>query len=575
MTQKLELVMPKSQLSLFLKLASNNRKLIGLSKNILNGNSLISDNGVDHRAFDWNQKFPNIFYDPKLKEQEKELKLNQEIQDGFDIVIGNPPYIRQELFKEIKPYLKTKFDCYNSIADLYVYFVEKGISLLKENGVLSFILPNKFMKTGYGKEIRSYLKDNTKLKTIYDFDDYPVFVDATTYPIIMILEKSKDLTNYEFLSSTLKNNDTKIPILELIKNEHSISSNVITSTPWQLSDSETSKIMEKINENTISLDNFVSEKIFYGMKTGRNNIFIINEDEKSNLIKEESAKDIIKKVVTGKEVKRYRIDFDEKYVLFLPWNYDLEHSQSIKEYLLKHRSELEKRAEVKSSRHNWWALTRYGSENSHLLSEPKIVYPCISQKSNFCLDESGELFLTNNNFFISSSSKSLLAVLNSDLISFFLKQKCPSLRGGYHDFRREFVKQTPIHNSILTNDKILAEYASKILEYNKEYLKEEESFWSRINSNFEPTKINQKMNSFTELNFHEFEEELKKYSSKYPNDPDKQEIWEKYFDKKKSKFLDLKNKIEIIDKEINDLVYKIYGISTGQQSFIKNYLNSF
>jgi len=114
-----------------------------------------------------------------------------EYKGGFDVVIGNPPYVRQELFKEIKPYLEKNYKCYNSVADLYTYFIEKGINLMNPNGLFSFILPNKFLKASYGKNIRKVMKEDANLELLFDFDDYPVFVDATTYPIIYVLNKRK------------------------------------------------------------------------------------------------------------------------------------------------------------------------------------------------------------------------------------------------------------------------------------------------------------------------------------------------------------------------------------------------
>ncbi|MBN4085400.1 Eco57I restriction-modification methylase domain-containing protein, partial [Flavobacteriaceae bacterium AH-315-B10] len=124
-----------------------------------------------------------------------ETAMQPEYNGGFDVVIGNPPYVRQELFKDIKPYLEKNYNCYNSVADLYTYFIEKGINLINENGLFSFILPNKFLKATYGKNIRKVIKENANLELLVDFDDYPVFDDATTYPIIYVLNKKKNYKN--------------------------------------------------------------------------------------------------------------------------------------------------------------------------------------------------------------------------------------------------------------------------------------------------------------------------------------------------------------------------------------------
>ena len=165
-----------AKLSLWLNTAESNRKLTSLNKNIKCGNSLIDDPTVaGDKAFNWRNQFPKVFE-----------------KGGFNVVIGNPPYVRQELFKEIKPYLEKAYECFNSVADLYTYFVEKGIDLLSEKGKFSFILPNKFLKSNYGKEIRKVIKEKTNIELLFDFDDFPVFESATTYPIIFVLNKKRD-----------------------------------------------------------------------------------------------------------------------------------------------------------------------------------------------------------------------------------------------------------------------------------------------------------------------------------------------------------------------------------------------
>lgn len=176
-----------AKLSLWLRTAQPRRKLNSLNNNIKCGNSLIDSKAVaGDKAFHWETEFPEVF-----------------AAGGFDVVIGNPPYVRQELFKEIKPYLKTNYKCYNSVADLYTYFIEKGIDLMYKSGKFSFILPNKFLKASYGKEIRNVILNRTQIDLLFDFDDYPVFQDATTYPIIYVLDKEIDNSRKDFIYSAI------------------------------------------------------------------------------------------------------------------------------------------------------------------------------------------------------------------------------------------------------------------------------------------------------------------------------------------------------------------------------------
>ena len=176
-----------AKLSLWLRTVESGRKLNRLADKIKVGNSLIDDKSVAEDAFVWEEEFPEVFPSrhPELDSGSRE--------DGFDVVIGNPPYVRQELLStEDKAFFKTHYETYHGTADLYVFFVEKGYSLLKPDGLFSYIFPNKWMRANYGKPLRQWLGDK-KIEEIIDFGDLPVFEEATTYPIIMRMRKSSDV----------------------------------------------------------------------------------------------------------------------------------------------------------------------------------------------------------------------------------------------------------------------------------------------------------------------------------------------------------------------------------------------
>ena len=536
-----------TRLSLFLKLASSEKKLIGLSKHIKVGNSLIDDKSIDNKAFSWEEEFPEI--------------LNTLIEDnGFDIIVGNPPYVRQEQFKEIKPYLQQKFKSYNSIADLYVYFVEKGITLLTQKGFMSFIIPNKFLKTEYGLNLRTFLKNSAMISKIYDFDDYPVFEDATTYPMIIVLKKEG---RSPMLYSKLLNRKSSNPLSDMKYIEQTISQDGLGSSSWIFVDKNTDSIVRKMESAGTKLKRFVDNKIFRGVSTGKNDVFIVSRDVYDELTKDVNARSVLKKIVTGSEVKRYRINFQEKYLLFIPWDYNIDSSQRIKNYLVRNKNELEKRPEVKEEKFNWWCLSRYGSKNAKYLSESKIIYPRITNKSNFYLDQTGEMYLSDNNFFISTDSKSLLAILNSSLIFFYLRQICPTLQGGFYDFRRPYVEKIPIHNNIEEFDSALSENAEMLLSLNRTKIEEESMFWNMVFRRFNIDKINKKLEDAFDLSFNEFLEEIQKLS-KIKLSLDEQEEWNKYFEKRKNLAVNLKNNISNLDKKINLLVYRMYGLTNDE-----------
>jgi len=535
-----------TELALFLKIARKNKKLIDLSKNIKQGNSLVSDERVDKRAFNWGEEF-------------KEILDN----DGFDIVIGNPPYVRQEQFVEIKPYLKKNYDSYNSLADLYVYFIEKGIKLNKINGSFSFIIPNKFLRATYGKEVRNFIKSNMAIRKIFNFNDYPVFEEAATYPMIFVLDNKQKKDS--FIYSEIDRNIFKEPISQLEENKYSVDYNSLNDAQWNFVNKDINNILNKIKTNSISLKDICDNKIFRGVSTGKNEVFIIDEETKHNLLDVDN-KQYIRKIVTGKEVKRYSLSFEKKYLLFIPWGYKLKTSEKIKTYLKDHKSLLEGRPEVKEGRFNWWCLSRYGSKNSDYLFKPKIIYPRINNTCNFYLDKSGEMSLSDNNFFISSDSLDLLAILNSNLIFFYLKQICSTLQGGYLDFRRPYIETIPINKNYKKYN--LSEKADSMLNLNKKLYNKKNKFFNRINKSFGLKKLNKKLDSFYKLEFNDFIKRIEKLSKKKLLLKEQDE-WEDYFNEYKKELLQLTEEISQTDRKINEVVYDLYEIKDKEKEIIE------
>lgn len=161
------------RLSLWIKTASRGKALTSLDHTIRAGNSIVAEPSIHPRAFDWQAAFPQVF-----------------AAGGFDVVVGNPPYVRQELLGAIKPYLEEHYAAYHGMADLYVYFYELGLNVLKPGGLLSFIVTNKWMKAGYGEPLRMLLADTSWIESVVDFGNAKqIFEDADVFPSIIVARK--------------------------------------------------------------------------------------------------------------------------------------------------------------------------------------------------------------------------------------------------------------------------------------------------------------------------------------------------------------------------------------------------
>jgi len=539
-----------AKLSLWLRTAQQGRKLSNLSNNIKCGNSLIDDPAVaGDKAFNWQNEFPEVF-----------------AKGGFDVVIGNPPYVRQELFKEIKPYLEKQYKCYNSIADLYTYFIEKGIQLMNSNGVFSYILPNKFIKANYGKEIRKVIYENAHLELLFDFDDFPVFDEATTYPLIFIIKKQSK-NNFVNVSSINKRLINKNPIGELIQNTRLIEFKNFTKDEWQFEEQTSSILLEKIKENSIRLEDLVNGKVLYGIKTGCNDAFLINQNEYDTL----SSKNIFK-AVAGREVKRYKLEFDEKYMIYNDWYYDINSDKQLRDFLSLKKEILENRAEVKEKKYPWWSLSRYGSNNAKLLFEPKIIYPRINNQCNFYFDEKGDHLITDNNFYISTDKKYLLPILNPKLTFYFISRNAPTLQGGYYDFRRDYVIDLPIKIIDKRFEKELSAYTDKMQLLNFTSYNNSKKFIQFFTNQNQLQKLSTKLSNWQELSFPEFIKELNKgikVTKGIPLSKKDEFEWMELFEENKKKALELKSHIENTDKEIDQLVYALYELTEDEIKIVE------
>lgn len=487
-----------------------------------------------------------------------------EYNGGFDVVIGNPPYVRQELFKEIKPYLEKHYECYNSIADLYTYFIEKGIDLMNSKGLFSFILPNKFLKATYGKEIRNVMLSESNLELLVDFDDYPIFEDATTYPLIFIINKVKSSSFY--YSAISQKNITKDPINLIEYNKRKIDATNLDENNWNFSSDIENQVINKIKNNSVSLTKYVNGKINRGILTGKNDVFIFNESFKKNLLEKGVEAELIKPILLGSSIKRYNINFTNDYILFTRRGIEIDKFPNAKSYLLNYYEELKPRnnGEVigrKAGSYRWFEI----QDNVAYFEDfetMKIVYPRTNNQCNFQLDSSG-FYLSDNNFYIKSESKTLLGILNSKLVFYYLKSICTTLQGGYFDFRRDKIDTIPLPKDLTSITKI-EDLVKGQLNSNRSLSSILQKLSTYVSSQYQLEKLSGKLTNWYELDFPDFIKELNKAIKTAKGTPltKKDEFeWMELFEENKKKALALKAEIDRTDKEIDQMVYELYGLT--------------
>ena len=385
----------------------------------------------EKRFFHWEIEFPEVFRDRYGREKDN---------PGFDAVIGNPPYIRQEALGDIKPFLRT-YQSYNGLADLYIYFIEQAHELVQKRGRFGMITSNKFMRANYGRGLRSYLSTNATLNEIVDFGELPVFEDAAAMLAILLAQR-ESVDTQTFRYTQIQTLDFDSLQAEIDRTGEQLGQEALGEN-WTLARTDEIRILNRIRENSITLTRYCKGKMHRGLITGFNEAFIIDAETRDYLIGEDPrSAEIIKSCVVGDDIRKYEIQFRERYLIWTYIGVPITQYPAIFNHLQQFQRQLERRQDQGE---HWWELRSctYYDE----FETPKIVYPDIGMSCRFCFDESG-LFSTNTTYFIPTSDLYLLALLNSRVIFYYLKHICAVLgeadQRGRLRFFSQYMEELPI-----------------------------------------------------------------------------------------------------------------------------------
>jgi type I restriction-modification system DNA methylase subunit len=485
-----------TKLSLWLKTATQGKTLTYLDNNIKIGNSIINDAKITDLPFNWESEFSQVF-----------------AEGGFDVVIGNPPYIRQELLSPFKPYLQENYQTYDGVADIYIYFYEKGLNLLKPAGIISYIVTNKWLRSGYGEPLRRFFSQESVFEQIIDFGHAPIFEDADTFPCIIAARKSEvsntENENKSVLVCAVPRGELKnINLIQYVQNpEHSftIPWSRFSANAWSLEPPAVDDLMRKIQRVGVPLKEFAGVKPICGIKTGFNEAFFIDDATKNKLVQADpKCAEIIKPLLRGQDIKRWIPEWDKVWIIFAHKDIDIEQYPVIKEHLEIYRNKLEARA----GKQLWWQLQASPS-SYHLFEEPKIIWQDLAFHSRFCSDKQN-VFIDMTCFALPCSDLWLLAVLNSPLMWSWLWRNTIHGKDEVLRLKNIYTENIPIAQP---TEEIRAEVEAivtrliEITKLNGQVYKDVLD-WLQIEYKIE--KLGNKLEDFATLEFPDFVEEVRK-----------------------------------------------------------------
>jgi adenine-specific DNA-methyltransferase len=513
----------------------HDRVLPSLENNIKNGNSLIDVDFYDTefdfgeekivKPFNWQQNFPTVF-NSSLR------GTKQSADNGFDCVIGNPPYVRIQSLKDTSlesvDYFKKRYTT-SQIGnyDLYVLFVEKGFKILKIDGKLGFILPNKFFNTDYGKGLRKLISEAKSLNSIVDFEQHQVFANATTYCCLLFLGNSK---NKFFIYSKSDANPNSLQ--DLIPQEK-INNELLTEEVWNFYNNEDEKILNKLFDGSLKLIDIPSD-ISRGSSTGNDGIFVF-EIDKNGYLKNESGdvvdleEKILKIPIYATDFNRYSFNQKKNYKILFPYKIiddtatlldenvlKLQYPKTFK-YLISKKKDLEKRKQFTK----WYGYS--AARNLVLHSKANILIPLLADKGLFTtLPENKDQFtlMAGGGFSLTIkdetiNSKYILGLLNSTLLFWYLQKLSNVFRGGWITCTKQYFSQLPI----------------KIFNENNQNLQDE--IIRLVDTMLQLNKEKQQTNSSSALE-------------------------------------QLQQRIQYTDNKINKLVYELYGLTEEEIKIVEN-----
>jgi hypothetical protein len=560
------------RLSLWVKTAEPGKALTSLDHTIRVGNSIVADPAYSAKAFDWQTEFPEVFK-----------------QGGFDVVVANPPYIRQEWLAPYKAHFEAVYKSYDGTADIFTYFFERGLQLLRDGGRLAFITSGSWVRANFAAPLRKVIAENTAIESMIDFGEFQPFEDAEMIrPTITILRKQPPgppMRLYKWLEAGQPPEN----LSDVIASAATMRTDHLGADAWELEADNVLALRRKLADAGEPLGRCADAKVYRGVITGLTEAFVISREQRSALIAEDPrSENVICPFAQGTNLRPWYMEDSGEFLIQLPssenvcwpWSDSGDEAErvfretypAIHAHLNRFREQATRRQD--QGRY-WWELRSCGYWAA--FGQAKIVWPDISKLPRFSMDTGG-CALGNTAYTIPGGDYYLLGVLASWTLWFYISKTAQPLRlrAGRWQYRlfSQFMEHLPIPNAPQSERRAVATLAERCCTIGGERYRLQRAVHERLSKTFGVGSmgtrlgmLNTKAQSWWELSLAQLGAALKasfKLSASPFKSPRVADDWEPYMEQKRTEAASFTKQLADAEAELNDRVFRLFKLAPDE-----------
>lgn len=433
----------------------------------------------DLRFFHWEIEFPEVFFGFADTDR-RQIRYKNDLAPGsagFDAVVGNPPYVRQEALRVLKPFLRASYATFDSTNDLYVYFQEQEVRNVKVGGRMGMIVANKWMRAGYGRKLRAFLHRVAQPLEVIDFGHSPIFPDADTFPCIPIVaRRAQPLPSTDAVpeveamhacSVPREHWDERMNLIEYVRSRRaSIPTRLLRDDGWSLEDPHVQALLEKIRNTGVPLREFTGSRSIRGILTGFNEAYFVDSETRNRLIAEDRrSAELLKPLLRGRDIDRWRPRPSGMYLITIPssenrdwpWSAAGDNAESVFQRtfpaVFRHLSQYQTQlCQRQDQGRYWWELR--SCDYMDLFDAPKLIWQEMAWFTRFTFDDQGHV-ITNTAYLLSTHDRAIAAILNSSLAWWYMWRTAQHGKDEVLRLIRDFTEDFPMPaGCAITSDRI-------------------------------------------------------------------------------------------------------------------------